>query len=386
MGSSTAYGVGASTYSNSWAGKLETFYNQNATDGLDTIFYNIAFPAYDTYQEMPDGFVPPPGRPLPDMDYNVTKALSFNPDVVIISLPSNDINYGYSKHEMISNLRLMSSTIFNQGTARCYISTPQPRNDLDQSHRDSLVSLIDSVNFSFGPFAINFWNGLATTDGLNMLKDEYRSPTSPVHLNDAGHDLLFQRVRNFHIFGLSGPVALQLTSFNAQPRNNTVSINWHTEQQVPNTNFELQRSPDAQSFESIFSQTIAEGRQSSDYATIDRTPLAGKSFYRLRINESGRQSFSNTISVNSPGKTLVIPKLFINNGGSGLTAEINIQKGQLVQIIIVNSIGAIMAKQKEFIAQPVSTITIPVGKLAAGQYYLRIVAEDGNEATSAFTK
>ena len=57
MGSSTAYGTGASTYSNSWAGKTDSYLNKNISDGKDTIVYNISFPAYDSYQEMPDDFV-----------------------------------------------------------------------------------------------------------------------------------------------------------------------------------------------------------------------------------------------------------------------------------------------------------------------------------------
>lgn len=225
MGSSTAYGVGASTYANSWAGRIESCLNQNTTDGLDTIFYNIAWPAYDTYQEMPTGFIPPAGRPFPDEDYNVTKALSFQPDVVIISLPSNDINYGYSKSEMINNLRVMSATIFAQGI-RCYISTSQPRNDLDQSHRDSLLAMVDSINNSFGPYAVDFWSPLVTTDGLNMLRDEYRAVPNPIHLNDAGHEVLFGKIRDAYIFGLAGPVALQLTGFQAQVQNNSILIKW----------------------------------------------------------------------------------------------------------------------------------------------------------------
>ena len=386
MGSSTAYGVGASTYANSWAGKIDSFYNQNTTDGLDTVFYNISFPAYDTYQEMPDDFVPPPGRPLPDQEYNVTKALSFNPDIVLISLPSNDINYGYSKHEMISNLKLMYSTILATGSTICYITTPQPRNDLDQSHRDSLLSMVDSVNFAFGPFAVNFWDGLVTTDGLSMLRDEYRSPSSPVHLNDSGHYLLFEKLIDKSIFGLAGPVALRLTNFKAQIQHSSVLLHWHTEQQGPHTNFELQKSSDAHSFETVFTQNITEARQSSDYSAIDQTPFTGINFYRLRISETRGQSYSDIINITAPGKMLDISQLYIDHGASGLTVEINIQKSQFANIIIINSAGAVMLKQKEFITQPGKVLTIPIGKLASGQYYIRLITEDGNSTTKSFKK
>ncbi len=385
MGSSTANGVGASSYANSWAGRTTDFLNSNNTDGADTIIYNIAQPGYDTYQEMPDNFVPPPGRPLPDGDYNVTKALSYNPDVIIISLPSNDISYGYAKSEMINNLRLMSSTIFGAGV-RCYITTPQPRNDFDQSYRDSLRAMVDSVNASFGPYAVDFWNCLVTTDGLNMLKPELQATGSSIHVNDDGHNLLFGRIMDSYIFGTAGPVALQLTAFNAQLQNNKVIIKWHTEQQAANTSFELQKSADGSSFETFYTQTITEARPSYNYTATDQTPFSGKNFYRLKISEAGRLFYSGIVSVTSEGHSLNISKLYLSNGGSSLNAAIDIQKTQFIYINIVSNTGAVLLQQKKLIAQPLQNISIPVGTLATGQYYLQIITDDGNRITKAFVK
>src|SRR5450432_436838 len=127
MGSSTAAGTGASSYANSWAGKIEAYFKQNMSDGLDTITTNIAVGGYNTYREMPTSFVPPPNRPFyPDPAANVTRALSFNPDVVIINLPTNDITAGIPPNEMMSNLRLMYAAITATG-AKCFITTTQPR-------------------------------------------------------------------------------------------------------------------------------------------------------------------------------------------------------------------------------------------------------------------
>jgi len=383
MGSSTAYGTGASTYANSWAGLTEIALNQNASDGADTIIYNIAQPGYTTYQEMPDDFVSPPGRPVPDLDFNVTKALSFSPDVVIINLPSNDISYGYSKAEMINNLRAMSAYIF-AGGAKCYITTPQPRNDFTQDMRDSLRQLVDSVNMSFGAYAVDFWNPLVTNDGLYMMKDEYAA--SPLHVNDAGHQQLFLKIMSSYIFSQAGPVALQLTGFSAQLQNRAVQLRWHTEQQAPNTTFELQRSADGHSFETFYSQRIAEARQSSNYSAMDQTPFSGKSFYRIRITDGGRLSYSSIIDITAPGSSFNISKLYVTSGGSALSAQVDVQKSQYVFINIINNTGAILFKQKQFITQPSESITIPVGMLASGQYYFRITTEDGNTLTKAFGK
>ena len=381
MGSSTAYGVGASTYSNSWVGLTENYLNQNTSDGLDTIFYNIARPGYDTYQEMPTTYTPPPGRPLPDDSFNVTRALSFNPDIVIINLPSNDVNYGYAKSETMSNFRTMFSTISATG-AKCYITTPQPRNDLSQNLRDTLFSLVDSVTLAFGAYAVNFWNPLVTPDTFYMLRDEYRAIPSPLHVNDSGHYKLFEVIRD-NIFHLS-PVALQLTSFQGQMQNNAVLLKWHTEQQGANTSFQVERSSNGQNFETVLTQSVNEARQSADYSGVDQTPFSGKSFYRLKIIEPNRQTYSSIISVTSRGKVLSLSN--ISTTSSSITADVNIQRSHDVNFSIVSMAGAVLLQQKIFIMQPAGKINIPVGNLAGGQYYLRISTIDGANDIQAFTK
>ena len=382
MGSSTAYGIGASTYANSWAGLTENYLNQNMTDGQDTLVYNIARPGYDTYQEMPTGYTPPPGRPLPDDSFNVTRALSFTPDIVIINLPSNDVNYGYAKSETMSNFRVMFSTISASG-ARCYITTPQPRNDLSADLRDTLFSLVDSVTNAFGPYAINFWDALVTNDGQYSLRDEYRAIPSPLHLNDAGHNVLFEIIRDSYIFGF-GTVALQVTSFQAHVQNNGVVVNWHTEQQAPNTTFEVQRSGNGIDFEVASAQTITESRQSANYSITDQRPLPGASFYRLKVTEGGRQFYTGIVRVSFDGKLLSIGTFY--NNRNNLTAGISINKSQLVYMTILNTSGAVLLRQSEYINQPLSTINIPIEKLAGGQYYLHVVAAEGNNITRPFTK
>ena len=385
MGSSTAFGVGASTYDSSWAGRITSYLNKNISDGRDTVFYNIAAPGYDSYQEMPTTFVPPPGRRSPDEAYNITKALSYNPDVVIINLPSNDISYGSSKGEMMSNLRVMSAAAFAQG-ARCYVATPQPRNDFDQGYRDSLFDLVDSVNNTFGPFAINFWDPLVTTDGLHMLKDELRAGGSPLHINDTGHELLFEQIRDGYIFGLTGPVALRLTSFTGQLQNNAVLLKWHTEEQPANTTFELQKSVDGRNFQTFYSEQVSETRPSADYTTVDPAPFTGRVFYRLKITASQRESFSDMITVSNTNAALSIDRLVVTAGGAQLTAEISVKKSQLVNVTVVSANGAVVIARKDLINQPSQQIIVPIGRLAAGQYYLRIVTNDGSMIVRAFTK
>src|SRR5215204_3803986 len=199
LGSSTAAGTGASNYDSSWAGKLQLSFRKNITAGdPDTIVINLAVGGYVTYYAMPTGYVPPAGRPAPDGEHNVTKALSFSPDIVLINFPTNDIGSGYSKNEFLNNLRFLSQQITSVGV-KAYVATTQPRSQFDFSMRQALRECVDSVNNSFGANAINFWDDLATNDGQFNLRPEVNSGDG-VHANNLGHRLLFERVREKNIF------------------------------------------------------------------------------------------------------------------------------------------------------------------------------------------
>src|SRR5829696_5160215 len=200
LGSSTAAGTGASSYDSSWAGKLQLSFRKNITAGdPDTIVINLAVGGYVTYYAMPIGYVPPAGRPAPDGEHNVTKALSFSPDIVLINFPTNDIGSGYSKNEFLNNLRFLSQQITSVGV-KAYVATTQPRSQFDFSMRQALRECVDSVNNSFGANAINFWDDLATNDGQFNLRPEVNSGDG-VHANNLGHRLLFERIREKNIFG-----------------------------------------------------------------------------------------------------------------------------------------------------------------------------------------
>ena len=92
LGSSTAAGVGASVYDSSWVGRVDSFYR--VTNNVINSTVNLAISGGTPYIAMPDGYVPPAGRPNPNVTHNITKIMTYNPDVLIISFVSN----GYSSY------------------------------------------------------------------------------------------------------------------------------------------------------------------------------------------------------------------------------------------------------------------------------------------------
>lgn len=386
MGSSTAAGSNASIYDSAWVGRLQNHFRKNTTDGVDTLVTNIAYWGHTTYQAMPTGYVPPAGRPAPDPNYNVTRALSFNPDVVIINYPSNDVVFGYAQREMMDNLRTIRALVTATG-AKCYFTTSQPRNDQPFAMCQALRQIVDSVRNTFGYFAIDFWSDLVTNDGQFRLRDEvvFGNPLFDYHINNLGHRLVFERVIQKALFAGQAPVPvpLRLISFTATMKDNTVQVKWNVEEQEPNTQFELQRSGDSRGFETISIMDYRDPVSKAEYLKTDFYPLAGRSFYRLKITEPGKTFYSPIAAVEAKLKPLHIQRLY-TDAGQRLVADIYAASGKTVQLTIVNASGAVLLQRKEILMLPYSKILVPLTGLSKGQYFVRIQTDEGQIAVKGF--
>lgn len=385
MGSSTAAGQGASSPSTSWVGRLQTHFRQNNSDGLDTTVTSIAFSGQTTYHQMPTGFVSSiPGRPAPDPNSNVTRALSLSPDVIIINLPTNDIANGYTKKECMDNFRLMYQAI-TAANVSCYITTSQPRS-LTTALKDSLKTLADSVRNNFALHSIDFWTDLVTTDGLNNIKPEV-SVGDGIHINDLGHNYVFIRTRDRNIFALNIPLPLRLLDFKAQLVNTAVVLSWRSELEEPGTTYELQRKTGSStSFQPIYSRTAGGTGQLTDYSWADMSPVAGQNQYRLKITELNKESYSSTVSVLYKPKNFDIRWLYIDNSSSNLVVQINSRKEQEVLAEIINTAGVVLLQRKQVVNNAVNQFHLAVAHLAAGQYFFRVRDSENNYLVQAFFK
>lgn len=186
LGSSTAEGAGPRDRDNAWVNRYRVFLqNLDSKHGVT----NLARGGYTTYHIMPDGNVPPAGRPLPDRERNITKALSLKPSAIIINLPSNDATSGYSVQEQLANYSAVLAQAIAQNVP-VWVTTTQPRN-LSEAQRQNLMAMRDSTFARFGDKAIDFWTDIADANG--RIKSIYDSGDG-IHLNDEAHRVLYERV------------------------------------------------------------------------------------------------------------------------------------------------------------------------------------------------
>lgn len=214
LGSSTAAGTGATDKDSAWAGRYAKAC-QARPKPWNVV--NLGVGGYTTFHIRPTGAKAVAGRPAPDTAKNITKALSLNPKGILINMPSNDANSGYSAAEQKANYDTLAALCQRAGIG-LWVCSAQPRTTLinDPAKKAAHLEVKDWIFTRFGTRAVDFWNGLARSDASI---DPIYNAGDDIHLNDRGHRLLFERVMGEDVPGeLEKIVALMAPVPRAAPR------------------------------------------------------------------------------------------------------------------------------------------------------------------------
>jgi lysophospholipase L1-like esterase len=187
LGSSTAEGAGPKSKDSAW---VNLFREYALKKNSKNTVVNLALGGYSTYHILPDSSTPVKGRAVPDKKRNITKALTLNPDIIIINMPSNDIIGGVTLDEFRQNLALLNS-IAREHQIKCYITTTQARNG-NEAQREGLSRMQEIIKTDYPRTYINFWSDFANADG--SIKEAYNSGDG-VHLNGKAHEIMLKRVK-----------------------------------------------------------------------------------------------------------------------------------------------------------------------------------------------
>lgn len=128
-----------------------------------------------------------------------------HPDLILINLPSNDANVLRSVADQTANYRVIIAEAAKQSVP-LWVTTPQPRNFTGdpqaQPKKNLQWAMKEQTPLLFPSHTIDFWTGLASADG-NIVA-AYNCGDD-IHLNDAGHRILFERVAATMIQGSEAP-------------------------------------------------------------------------------------------------------------------------------------------------------------------------------------
>ncbi|WNB18638.1 T9SS type A sorting domain-containing protein [Marivirga arenosa] len=131
----------------------------------------------------------------------------------------------------------------------------------------------------------------------------------------------------------ANPLPVEFTYFIADNKPNRVELNWQTASEHNNDFFEVQRSFDGKQFDVLgVVNGSGDSKELIDYGFIDYSPLAGKTYYRLRqVDFDGNFEYSDVLEISRIQETdlSAVPNPTSANNIrlrlSGFHAEQNIQ-------------------------------------------------------------
>jgi acyl-CoA thioesterase-1 len=184
MGSSSAWGAGSSSPAKSWVGLLKS-----ADIASGATVHNIAMGGHSTYNALSSQCVVSANRPKFSAEHNIEKALGLQPDLVLLSYPTNDAAGSLPVLETASNLMLIRWQLAQKNVAVLVLSS-QPRN-MEKDKQALLLELDKLLKPVVGACFVELHALLADAQG--NLDARYDSGDG-VHLNDAGHAVIYQAV------------------------------------------------------------------------------------------------------------------------------------------------------------------------------------------------
>ena len=184
LGSSTAAGVGASSSDSSWVGLLTAWVHSVKPDAE---VINLGKGGFTTYDVRANG-----SSPEPDTTRNINAAIAYDPDIIIVNLPSNNVAENIASDITLSHFHELKSMAEANGI-KFFLTTTQPRNFSNDSKRQALQDEALLMIDQFGPLTINIYDELVNVSDLR-LKTVYDAGDG-IHLNDSGHSYVFTTVR-----------------------------------------------------------------------------------------------------------------------------------------------------------------------------------------------
>ncbi len=176
---------------------------------------------------------------------------------------------------------------------------------------------------------------------------------------------------------LEGDIILpiSLSSFTAKAQTNNILLHWQTATEINNDYMAVERSRDGRHFEEIgVVQGMGTTTEAQDYEFIDRSPMRGMNFYRLRqVDFDGQYEYHKVVSVEfgddeAVGEFQVYPTLVTDF----LTVEWIGEVQEDVTFQVVGMDGRIWRKPHHL-----SEGRLDIGTLPSGIYLLQLCTLNG---------
>ena len=183
----------------------------------------------------------------------------------------------------------------------------------------------------------------------------------------------------------SAPLPVTLISFSATRQGEAVQVAWATASEKNSAYFAVERSADGRAFGEIARvDALGSSTARHDYGTLDRSPLGGTSYYRLRqVDKDGTTAYSNVATVRFEGKAGVPALVAYPNPatGSGFQLAASNLAPASGMVRVFDNVGRLVFSQTVAAGTAEATVQ-PAQRLASGMYFATWTTADGVKLTT----
>ena len=182
----------------------------------------------------------------------------------------------------------------------------------------------------------------------------------------------------------SGGLPIELMGFEAILVKDKVKLNWATISEKNNDIFTIERSTNIQEWEIVDRVAGAGNSQSRiNYATVDESPLPGKSYYRLKQTDfDGAFTYSNIEAVNIEiTKEIRIQPNPVQSNQLNVLFTLN--KDTKVEANIYSMAGQLLKRNTFSVVKGINTLQMDLSTMSKGVYFLETI-QDGEREMQRF--
>jgi hypothetical protein len=185
---------------------------------------------------------------------------------------------------------------------------------------------------------------------------------------------------------VAAPLPVEFIDFTGSAKEKHITLNWITATEHNNSGFIIERLDEKQNQFVSLGEIPGAGTSfiEKSYNWLDRSPLAGINYYRLKQQDyDGQFTYSKTVALNWEGDEPL--QLFPNPVAHTLNVRVNFELSKESKAFITNSLGQV----QEITIYPGASAfqaSLDLSSLPSGVYYLNIENQNSAPQGQWFTK
>jgi len=188
---------------------------------------------------------------------------------------------------------------------------------------------------------------------------------------------------------VSGNIPVELISFSASVKENSITLSWSTATETNNRGFEIQRQDGSTTYLTIgFIQGKGTSTEVQSYSFVDENLTSGKYSYRLKqIDFDGRFEYSNVVNINiGTPLSFELSQNYPNPFNPTTTINFTLPEKTNVILKVYNILGSQVAQVLNEVKDAGSySINFNAAGLASGIYIYKISNGSGKEVSRKMT-